>query len=91
MQRLLIVSNRLPINVTTGCEERQWNFKLSSGGLVSALAGFQKTMNFIWIGWPGIGCVNVFVLNVRNRCEFVTARRIFQHFIKELLFATCIY
>lgn len=26
---------------------------MSSGGLVSALSGCKKTMNFTWIGWPG--------------------------------------
>ncbi|EPQ52619.1 alpha,alpha-trehalose-phosphate synthase TPS1 subunit [Gloeophyllum trabeum ATCC 11539] len=26
---------------------------MSSGGLVSALAGFKKSMTFTWIGWPG--------------------------------------
>lgn len=53
MQRLLIVSNRLPINVTKGNDGEKWEFQLSSGGLVSALAGVQKTSNFVWIGWPG--------------------------------------
>lgn len=52
MQRLLIVSNRLPVNVSRD-EEGEWNFELSSGGLVSALAGVQKSTEFIWIGWPG--------------------------------------
>jgi trehalose-6-phosphate synthase len=26
---------------------------MSSGGLVSALSGCKKTMQFTWIGWPG--------------------------------------
>lgn len=53
MQRLLIVSNRLPINVSKGDNNNKWKFQLSSGGLVSALSGVQKSANFIWIGWPG--------------------------------------
>ena len=54
MQRLLIVSNRLPINVSRGDDATEkWRFQMSSGGLVSALAGVQKTTKFIWIGWPG--------------------------------------
>lgn len=53
MQRLLIVSNRLPINVSQGDSNEKWKFQLSSGGLVSALAGVQKSTKFIWIGWPG--------------------------------------
>ena len=27
--------------------------QMSSGGLVSALSGVKKTMDFTWIGWPG--------------------------------------
>lgn len=53
MQRLLIVSNRLPISVQNGSEGEKWTFKLSSGGLVSALTGVKKTTKFLWIGWPG--------------------------------------
>jgi trehalose-6-phosphate synthase len=53
MQRLLIVSNRLPINVSKDKKENEWKFQLSSGGLVSALAGVQKSTKFLWIGWPG--------------------------------------
>jgi trehalose 6-phosphate synthase len=29
------------------------DFKMSSGGLVAALSGFKKALNFTWIGWPG--------------------------------------
>ena len=53
MQRLLIVSNRLPINVSPGDSNAKWKFQLSSGGLVSALASVQKSAKFVWIGWPG--------------------------------------
>lgn len=31
----------------------EYHFKMSSGGLVSALSGCKKTMSFTWIGWPG--------------------------------------
>ncbi|CAG8644408.1 15036_t:CDS:2 [Acaulospora morrowiae] len=50
--RLLVVSNRLPVTVTKVNEE--YTFKMSSGGLVSALSGLKKMMSFTWIGWPGI-------------------------------------
>lgn len=49
-QRLIVISNRLPISVEKN-EEGGWNFKLSSGGLVAALSGLK--MSFVWIGWPG--------------------------------------
>lgn len=57
MQRLLIVSNRLPINVSQA-DEGGWSFQLSSGGLVSALSGVQKSTKFVWIGWPGKNLVS---------------------------------
>ncbi|KAJ2159406.1 Trehalose-6-P synthase/phosphatase complex synthase subunit [Coemansia sp. RSA 552] len=49
--RLIVVSNRLPVTLAqTGNE---WSFKLSSGGLVSALSGLKREMSFTWVGWPG--------------------------------------
>ncbi|KAJ1727456.1 Trehalose-6-P synthase/phosphatase complex synthase subunit [Coemansia biformis] len=49
--RLIVVSNRLP--VTLAKNEAEWSFKLSSGGLVSALSGLKREMSFTWVGWPG--------------------------------------
>jgi trehalose-6-phosphate synthase len=54
MHRLVIVSNRLPISVKKTNNGSDWTFQLSSGGLVSALQGLQKTTKFLWIGWPGM-------------------------------------
>ena len=53
MQRLLIVSNRLPVSV----EKKKGNlhFEPSVGGLARGLGSFYKSYNSIWIGWPGIG------------------------------------
>lgn len=51
-QRLIVVSNRLPVTIKKG-EDGQWSFSMSSGGLVSALSGTKKQMEFTWIGWPG--------------------------------------
>ncbi|KAJ2557918.1 Trehalose-6-P synthase/phosphatase complex synthase subunit, partial [Coemansia sp. RSA 1933] len=48
---LIVVSNRLP--VTLAQEGSEWSFKLSSGGLVSALSGLKREMSFTWVGWPG--------------------------------------
>jgi trehalose 6-phosphate synthase/phosphatase len=50
--RLLIVSNRLPISV----EKRRGRlrFEPSVGGLVTALGAFYKSRPSVWIGWPGI-------------------------------------
>ena len=51
-QRLLVVSNRLPIVL----EKRDggWALKPGSGGLVSALAPVLSHRGGVWIGWPGM-------------------------------------
>jgi trehalose 6-phosphate synthase/phosphatase len=52
MQRLLIVSNRLPFTV----QERKGDLHIepSVGGLATGLSSWYKSCNSIWIGWPGI-------------------------------------
>lgn len=66
MQRLLIISNRLPINVSQGDSNEKWKFQISSGGLVSALAGVQKSMKFVWIGWPGKQRLMIYLSNIHT-------------------------
>ncbi|KZT52197.1 glycosyltransferase family 20 protein [Calocera cornea HHB12733] len=51
-QRLIVVSNRLPVTISKDAKG-EYHFKMSSGGLVSALSGCKKSMSFTWIGWPG--------------------------------------
>jgi trehalose 6-phosphate synthase len=63
---LIIVANRLPITISKDAKG-EYHFKMSSGGLVSALSGFKKSMNFTWIGWPG------FFIPVKDR-ELVDRR-----------------
>jgi trehalose 6-phosphate synthase/phosphatase len=52
VQRLLIVSNRLPISV----EKRRGKlrFEPSVGGVATALGAFYKSLHSLWIGWSGI-------------------------------------
>lgn len=50
--RLLVVANRLPVNITQ-TEDGEFKYKMGSGGLVSALQGLSKSMDFQWFGWPG--------------------------------------
>lgn len=52
MERLLIVSNRLPISVHK--RKGELDFESSVGGLATALGSFYKSYNCLWIGWPGI-------------------------------------
>ncbi|KAJ6494739.1 glycosyltransferase family 20 protein [Mycena vitilis] len=59
---LIVVSNRLPITITKDADG-EYHFKMSSGGLVSALSGFKKSLNFTWIGWPG------FFIPVKDRAH----------------------
>jgi len=52
LNRLVIVSNRLPVVLTRGAAEK-WQILPSSGGLVTALAPILRDQGGIWIGWPG--------------------------------------
>lgn len=51
--RLLLVSNRLPITIKRS-EDGNYDFSMSSGGLVSGLSGLSKSTKFQWYGWPGL-------------------------------------
>ena len=52
--RLVIVSNRLPITVSKDEDSDKWQFSRSIGGLVTALTSVLKNRKGMWIGWPGI-------------------------------------
>jgi trehalose 6-phosphate synthase len=49
---LIVVSNRLPVTISKDAKG-EYHFKMSSGGLVSALSGLKKSIQFTWIGWTG--------------------------------------
>src|SRR5689334_2673359 len=58
MQRIVVVSNRLPYTVAQ--EEGEWRFKESVGGLATGLSAYldslkQRSGNeeYLWVGWPG--------------------------------------
>jgi trehalose 6-phosphate synthase/phosphatase len=51
MPRLLIVSNRLPMTVTT--RDGKVDITPSSGGLATGLRGPHERSEGLWIGWPG--------------------------------------
>jgi len=51
--RLIVVSNRLPLSRVVNVEDGTNEFVMSSGGLVTALSGVQNELDFIWIGWLG--------------------------------------
>jgi trehalose 6-phosphate synthase/phosphatase len=53
MNRVLIVSNRLPVSVVR--EGGQIQLQRSSGGLATGLQGVHARSRGIWVGWPGDG------------------------------------
>lgn len=52
MSRLIIVSNRLPLNITK--RKNVLRFQPSIGGLATGLSSLHKEKRGLWIGWPGI-------------------------------------
>ncbi|RME26789.1 MAG: trehalose-6-phosphate synthase, partial [Candidatus Zixiibacteriota bacterium] len=53
-KRLVVVSNRLPVDVRH-TEEEGWSVHPAPGGLVTALAPIMRQNHGLWIGWPGCG------------------------------------
>ncbi len=50
-KRIILVSNRLPVQIETGDEGPE--LRAASGGLVTALAPLIRKAGGTWIGWPG--------------------------------------
>ena len=52
MRKNIIVSNRLPVNVTK--LEKSFLFQSSSGGLATGLKSIHQKTDSLWIGWSGL-------------------------------------
>jgi trehalose 6-phosphate synthase/phosphatase len=52
MNRLLIVSNRLPVTIQK--KKGKMYFNQSVGGLATGLGSFYKSFDSMWVGWCGI-------------------------------------
>lgn len=52
MNRLLIVSNRLPVGVSK--KNGELRLQRSVGGLATGVGSFYKSYESLWIGWPGM-------------------------------------
>ncbi|HOB18272.1 MAG TPA: bifunctional alpha,alpha-trehalose-phosphate synthase (UDP-forming)/trehalose-phosphatase [Candidatus Methanoculleus thermohydrogenotrophicum] len=52
MNRLLIVSNRLPISVSR--QNGDLRLQRSVGGLATGVGSFYKSYESVWVGWPGM-------------------------------------
>jgi len=53
MNRLVIVSNRLPFALEPSADG-EWVVAPSIGGLVTAMAAVLRKRGGVWIGWPGV-------------------------------------
>ena len=53
MQRIIIVSNRLPVKLIEN-EEGDMEYIPSEGGLATGLGSIYREGNNIWLGWPGM-------------------------------------
>ncbi|EGV62620.1 Trehalose-6-P synthase/phosphatase complex synthase subunit [Yamadazyma tenuis] len=51
--KVLVVSNRLPVTIKRS-SKGDYDYTMSSGGLVTALQGLKKSTEFQWLGWPGL-------------------------------------
>lgn len=51
--KVLVVSNRLPVTIKRS-PAGDYDYTMSSGGLVTALQGLKKLTEFQWLGWPGL-------------------------------------
>ena len=51
MARIIIVSNRLPITIDR--KEGELIYHPSAGGLATGLSSLDKSIEKIWVGWPG--------------------------------------
>lgn len=52
-QRLVVVSNRLPV-AAVRAQDDAWSLLPGSGGLVTALAPVLEARGGLWVGWPGL-------------------------------------
>ncbi|KAI1609663.1 alpha,alpha-trehalose-phosphate synthase [Exophiala viscosa] len=52
-QRLIVVSNRLPVTIERDSDGK-YGFKESSGGLATGMSGVKRESEMVWYGWPGM-------------------------------------
>ncbi|CDO92442.1 unnamed protein product [Kluyveromyces dobzhanskii CBS 2104] len=51
---VVVISNRLPVTIKKDNKTGEYEYSMSSGGLVTALQGLKKSTTFQWYGWPGL-------------------------------------
>ena len=88
MSRLLIISNRLPVNLSK--EKGQIRVGRSVGGLATGIDSVHKSRESLWIGWPGYSVQKlqkdekkqIFDLLAKEKCHpvFLTSYDIKQYY-----------
>lgn len=73
MNRLLIVSNRLPINVSK--EGGSLRLEESVGGLATGVGSVYKSKESLWVGWPGYSVQKLKKEEKKLICELSDAYR----------------
>ena len=64
MNKLLIVSNRLPVTIQK--KKGELHFNPSVGGLATGLGSFYKSYDSMWVGWCGIPSEKIDVKEKEN-------------------------
>jgi len=52
MDRLIIVSNRLPVNISR--QKGKYVYTESVGGVATGISSLSKPKQWLWFGWPGL-------------------------------------
>jgi trehalose 6-phosphate synthase/phosphatase len=76
MNRLLIVSNRLPVTVQK--KKGRLYFSPSVGGLATGLGSFYKSYDSMWVGWCGIPSEKIDVKE-KEKIEITLAKEFSSH------------
>ena len=58
MERIIIVSNRLPVGIKI--KNNSVHLQTSIGGLATGMKTIYKSFDSLWIGWPGIENKNIY-------------------------------
>lgn len=81
MSRLLIVSNRLPVNMMK--REGRLRFQSSVGGVATGLDSFHKSYQSLWIGWPGITLEKIRLEEIEEIGEKLAERDCYPVFLSQ--------
>ena len=81
MQRLLMVSNRLPISIVK--RKNEMRFQPSMGGLATGLASFYKSYQSLWVGWPGIGMEKLDKAEKRKMIDALAVEKCYPVFLTQ--------